>query len=561
MSTIDKIKSRRVTNRGLNKKYANLAEHKVARNTKIRSTEWHKGKSVSLKYKSRPFKSFNRKINKLSKSIRNSVRAIPIKKNNLQERRSSVQAVSRNSINLNKEDNRKGHEEIEAMETHYMTAKNNNLTDKIHKSKSKLDHNEDKLEKNPFKPAKFISFGNLSPKRIYKDKGAIERRAVLLQAQTAEDDEKRNKFTPLNIARRVSTIHESPPGKRKCDLDDLSSRMLPKNIPNTTRDHQMANGKKYFSRVKSFEAYFNKIKKQKIMTYTKISASERPISKALLFKIISNRQKQEGDLIFCKCEKHPEIFQRGDLMMYFSRKRVYDELLSCAYKTFDTYKSIDDLEKNKRVMDIVKDVPRTFSNYEIFNYHEMIAKVFRILLVFLEYKNGVEYYQGMNCIVGALAIHTEESKAFWLFIDLLEGYNLDDAYKPNLEGCALFTNEIQQMVSKKFKKVHAHITSIGISYEMFCVNWVISFFCSYMPLHMIPIFFENFHKKGWPVFYKVISNIFKTLEKSLLKCQDICEVLEVFKSLKYPDTSDLAPSGSKLYKNCRITKKWKAILK
>jgi hypothetical protein len=53
-------------------------------------------------------------------------------------------------------------------------------------------------------------------------------------------------------------------------------------------------------------------------------------------------------------------------------------------------------------MEIVKDVPRTFSNYDVSLYHSVIRKMFRVLLVFLEYNNNVDYVQGMNNIVGSL---------------------------------------------------------------------------------------------------------------------------------------------------------------
>mmetsp|Transcript_37076 Transcript_37076/g.42594 ORF Transcript_37076/g.42594 Transcript_37076/m.42594 type:complete len:106 (+) Transcript_37076:334-651(+) len=87
-----------------------------------------------------------------------------------------------------------------------------------------------------------------------------------------------------------------------------------------------------------------------------------------------------------------------------------------------------------KIMEIIKDVPRTFSDYEIFSYHFMLRKLFRALLVFLEYNDGVDYVQGMNSIIGSLLIHVEESTAFWLFVDLLETYNLDDVFRQDLSG-------------------------------------------------------------------------------------------------------------------------------
>ena len=97
----------------------------------------------------------------------------------------------------------------------------------------------------------------------------------------------------------------------------------------------------------------------------------------------------------------------------------------------------------------------------------MIQKIFRILLVFLEYNNGVEYYQGMNTIVGALAVHVEESKAFWIFIDLLETYNLDDAYSPDLKGAQIFVAKIKLLAQERFREVHDHMMELEVKFEMF----------------------------------------------------------------------------------------------
>ena len=55
-------------------------------------------------------------------------------------------------------------------------------------------------------------------------------------------------------------------------------------------------------------------------------------------------------------------------------------------------------------------------------------------MVFLEYNNGIDYWQGMNSIVASLWIHVEESIAFWLFVDMLETYNIDDLYRLELNG-------------------------------------------------------------------------------------------------------------------------------
>lgn len=161
----------------------------------------------------------------------------------------------------------------------------------------------------------------------------------------------------------------------------------------------------------------------------------------------------------------------------------------------------------------------------------MIRKIFRILLVFLEYNNGVDYYQGMNSIIGALAIHAEESIWFWLFIELLESYNLDDAYTPELKGAQLFVSQIDMMVQSKFKKLHNHLEEMGFRFEMIAINWVIGFFWSFIPLHIVHLFLTKFFKDGWSEFYKVVYKIFKELNNELMQWQDISELLDLFKEV------------------------------
>ena len=183
-------------------------------------------------------------------------------------------------------------------------------------------------------------------------------------------------------------------------------------------------------------------------------------------------------------------------------------------------------------MEIVKDVPRTFSNYDVSLYHSVIRKIFRVLLVFLEYHNNVDYVQGMNNIVGSLCLHVEESQAFWLFVDLLESYNLDDIYLPDMMGTHLFLNQIKLLVIKNFKAVHDHMTILEVKYEMFALNWVISMFTSFMPLPFTIVFWKRFFKDGWKEFYKVIYRIFKELQDQILSAEDMPEVLEAFRQLR-----------------------------
>jgi hypothetical protein len=54
--------------------------------------------------------------------------------------------------------------------------------------------------------------------------------------------------------------------------------------------------------------------------------------------------------------------------------------------------------------------------------------------VFSRYDPEIGYVQGMNFIVGSLLFHCDEVLAFWLFVSLIEDFELREVFKPGLPG-------------------------------------------------------------------------------------------------------------------------------
>ena len=52
----------------------------------------------------------------------------------------------------------------------------------------------------------------------------------------------------------------------------------------------------------------------------------------------------------------------------------------------------------------------------------------RVLLAFSKYDNTIGYVQGMNFIVGSLLLHCTEEITSWLFVSLIEDYQMRDIY-------------------------------------------------------------------------------------------------------------------------------------
>jgi len=52
----------------------------------------------------------------------------------------------------------------------------------------------------------------------------------------------------------------------------------------------------------------------------------------------------------------------------------------------------------------------------------------RVLLAFSKYDNTIGYVQGMNHIVDVLMMHCSEEISFWLFVSLIEDYEMREIY-------------------------------------------------------------------------------------------------------------------------------------
>jgi ecotropic viral integration site 5 protein len=107
----------------------------------------------------------------------------------------------------------------------------------------------------------------------------------------------------------------------------------------------------------------------------------------------------------------------------------------------------------------------------------------------------------MNFIVGALMYHTDESNTFWLMTVLLEEFQLREIYQEGLSGMYRHCFIFNKILEKYLPWVHKHLEDHGIIVEMFLSDWILSFFCSYIPMDRLGEFFDNFFVFGWYAFH------------------------------------------------------------
>jgi hypothetical protein len=134
-----------------------------------------------------------------------------------------------------------------------------------------------------------------------------------------------------------------------------------------------------------------------------------------------------------------------------------------------------------------------------------------VLLAFSKYDTSVGYVQGMNFIVGAILLHCSENVAFWLFVSLIEDFELRDIYQPRLPGMHKHSQVLQLLQMEHLGRVYKHFSTHSILVEMYASDWIFALFSNIIPISEYQHFLDNFFKGGWSFFYKFSLSFLRSL--------------------------------------------------
>ncbi|CAI2381067.1 unnamed protein product [Moneuplotes crassus] len=221
----------------------------------------------------------------------------------------------------------------------------------------------------------------------------------------------------------------------------------------------------------------------------------------------------------------------------------------------ESYLALVEISNNLEIVDestvdqITKDLRRTFQKIDIFVKPEMKNKLFRVLKALVAYDPSVGYTQGMNFIAAALIVHCEESVTFWLCTGLFEKYEIRDLYSEDFAGMYDRINVFKSYLKRYLGKIHEKFEEACFQPEIYMMDWVLTFMCSYIPLKWLTNYFDEFFKHGWVAFYSICLSIHEFLQPRIMKCVDIGEMKECVNRMKENRASILITKDSE---KCRI---------
>ena len=177
----------------------------------------------------------------------------------------------------------------------------------------------------------------------------------------------------------------------------------------------------------------------------------------------------------------------------------------------------------------MKDLTRTFPKCTQFQDVQGQIQLKRVLLAFSRYDPNLGYVQGMNFIVGSLLYHANEEIAFWMFVTLIEEFELRDIYEPNLPGLYKHCFVLDTMIKQHLPELFTHFQTHNILVEMYASDWIFCLFSNIVPLNLTSDFYDCFFLQGWSYFYKFSLSMLGVFKDKLLEEDEFAGILSHIK--------------------------------
>ena len=227
-------------------------------------------------------------------------------------------------------------------------------------------------------------------------------------------------------------------------------------------------------------------------------------------------------------------------------KTLYENLLKVNEKTLDI--------NGENLRQINKDLNRTYPSTYIFKDDRILHKLKNVLRAFSNYDNTIKYFQGMNFIVGFFLYHCNEYIAFWLFVALIEEYDLRRIFMKDFPGLKLHVKRIEFVLQNDYKNLWIIFQKLGVKVEIFMVEWVFSLFSSLIPLELQMDFYKGFVSQGWIFFYKMCISSILNLNGGFFEVDEIYMALKCGKNEGKAKEKDVWDKWKKIIQNAYTLK-------
>jgi len=207
------------------------------------------------------------------------------------------------------------------------------------------------------------------------------------------------------------------------------------------------------------------------------------------------------------------------------------------YKNPGVYKYfVSRLDRIKCKEELDNDIKRTYPELVLFNEENGPGQkaLYNVLGSFSLFDSEIGYHQGMNFIVAILLMQMDEENAFWLFIQLMKSYEINQLFKGDSDYLQKWMKEFDKWFQRTLPKLYHHFKAEMVVFEIYITQWFRTIFSYSFPLEMIFRIWDVFLVEGTDFLLWVALALFNQSEDQLLTMNTM-EIMKYF--TKLPETT------------------------
>ena len=237
---------------------------------------------------------------------------------------------------------------------------------------------------------------------------------------------------------------------------------------------------------------------------------------------------EKKDKFFSRVTKGPpELFRWISWIITIGVPEDRDDKLYDSLINFPIDKEIDN--------QINKDLHRTLSEDNIFLLEDTRKTLYRLLKSFAIYDREVSYCQGMNFIAGFLLIMSDfnEIDSFYMLLSIFtkkysNKFGIRGFYINEFPMLRFYVYQFDHIFMKFLPDLKKHFDMLEVPNELWVGKWFQALYTNCLTYEMVTRLWDCLIINGLIFLHNFTLSILQYLEQDLLKCNDICDVADIF---------------------------------
>jgi hypothetical protein len=156
---------------------------------------------------------------------------------------------------------------------------------------------------------------------------------------------------------------------------------------------------------------------------------------------------------------------------------------------------------------MLRDLGRTLPLHCLFKDDESPGQrsLRRVLHAYCARDPEVGYCQGMGFIAAVLLLHMDESAAFGVLWQLMNGrhYLMRQLYQPGFPLLQKMLGILKGLLRRFLPRLHEHFTDLCIEPAFYASHWFLTLFAYQLPVPLVCRIWDLFISEGWRIVFKV----------------------------------------------------------